>query len=169
MRALSHFTLEVEHLTTEVTDVAHVSRIKPYWDSLVGQPVELSKVSEFLDRIWYAVLKIEDFREEFDCIERLVGPLIGEIFLRASFDNVRRLVQPAAWNSIASTLYEDHEEGKWFYRPLNDHGGLLCIMALPSRRGTAAWAITLYWPFNYPDLLSIVVVFISASPFGTFI
>ena len=72
-RILSDFTVEIEHLLTEETSVVHVSRIKPYADSLVGTPVEMSDIAEFTDRVWFTVDKIKDLRETSDRFEVLVA------------------------------------------------------------------------------------------------
>lgn len=49
----------------------HLSRIKPYADSLVGAPVELAQVAEFADRAWSAVLNINNVRETSEGFEVL--------------------------------------------------------------------------------------------------
>ncbi len=62
-RILSDFTVEIEHLLTSATAVAHVCRVKPYVDALVGTPAQMQEVAEFTDRILYSVDNIKDARE----------------------------------------------------------------------------------------------------------
>lgn len=68
-RIPSDFTVELEHLLTEETSVVHISRVKPY----AGSPVEMREISEFTDRVWYAVDKIKDVRETYTDFEALVS------------------------------------------------------------------------------------------------
>lgn len=72
-RILSDFTVEVEHLVNGSTSAMHVSRIKPYVDSLVGTNVQIKKVADYIDHVHFSVDKIRNLRESSGGFEALVA------------------------------------------------------------------------------------------------
>ena len=51
VQALSDFTFKVKHLISQDTEVVHISRIKPYADSLIGTKVQMEKLAERTDKV----------------------------------------------------------------------------------------------------------------------
>lgn len=65
----SDFTVEVEHVLTEKTEIVHISRVKPYMDDDVGNTVQLQEVAEFSDRIWHSADCVKYLRHRYGVYE----------------------------------------------------------------------------------------------------
>lgn len=45
--SLSDFSISVEHLISEKTEIVHVTRIRPYADFLTGTSAQIRDIAEF--------------------------------------------------------------------------------------------------------------------------
>lgn len=68
----SDFILDVEYLLANKTEIVHISRVKPYLDSDVGNRVAPQEVAEFSDRGWHSVDVIKDIRLSRSIYEVLI-------------------------------------------------------------------------------------------------
>lgn len=73
IQVMSDFTFKVEHLVSQETEVVHVSRIKHYADALIGSKVQMEKLAERTDKIWYSVDDIKDVKKRNDEFQVLVS------------------------------------------------------------------------------------------------
>lgn len=72
-RILNDFTVEVEHLLNQKTEVVHICRVKHYVDSALGSTVQMAELAEFSDRVWHSVNTVKDVRESNGFFEVLVS------------------------------------------------------------------------------------------------